>query len=64
MAEFPRGKLNKEDEGLLEMRTYVSPDDPAVLILHFGKPVVWVGLDKQSALAMAESLRERAEKLP
>lgn len=32
-----------------------------VVMLNFGKPVAWLGLDKATALALADNLRRHAE---
>lgn len=58
--KFPRGQLNADDEGAL--RIGITTKDKT-LIIHFGKEVVWIGLDKVSALSLAETIRKRAEEL-
>ena len=55
--EFPQGKLNKEDEG--ELRLAVGVTDSKVVI-NFGKPVAWIGFDKEQALGLAKTIIERA----
>lgn len=59
-GHFPRGKLNASDEGGLQLA--VSAQDKTVII-NFGKSVVWVGLDKATALQFAELIRKHAESL-
>ena len=59
-GDFPRGKLNADDEGAL--RLAVGVKDKTVMIV-FGKEVAWLGLDKAQALAFAESIRQRAEEI-
>ena len=34
------------------------------ITIDFGKPVHWIGLDKKTALALANSLKKHAEELP
>lgn len=58
--KFPRGKLNADDEGELEMS--IGIQDKTV-ILDFGKPVKWLGLAKQDAVNLANSLLEKANQL-
>jgi hypothetical protein len=55
---FPRGKFNKDDEG--EIKIAVGVKDKTVII-DFGTPVAWLGMDANQALALAESIRQKAE---
>lgn len=59
-GNFPRGKLNADDEGGLTMG--LSVKDKTV-ILSFGKPVAWLGLDKQTALMLGASLISKAQEI-
>lgn len=59
-GDFPRGKLNADDEGALTLGIAVKDK---TLIIDFGKPVVWLGLDKATALQIAETIRKRAEEI-
>jgi hypothetical protein len=58
--QFPRGKLNADDEGALPIR--IGTQDKTIII-HFGKPCEWIGLDKHTALALAAKIKERAEEI-
>lgn len=58
----PLGKLNADDEGGLKMGI-VADKANGVVQIDFGKPVAWLGLDKATALALAEKLRWHANKL-
>ena len=58
----PQGKLNADDEGGLKMAIAADKKN-SVVHVDFGKPVAWLGLDKASALALAEKLRWHASKL-
>lgn len=58
--QFPRGKLNADDEGALQIG--IATLDKT-LIINFGKPVEWIGLDKITAVALAETIKKRAEEL-
>jgi hypothetical protein len=58
--QFPRGKLNADDEGELQVRIGVR--DKA-LIIDFGKPVVWLGLDYHTAMSLAANIMKRAQEI-
>lgn len=62
VPSFPRGRLNPDDLGELSFAIALDVNKRAVII-RYAKPVDWVGLDKQSALRMAELLKEKAEQL-
>lgn len=57
-GEFPRGKIAPEDEG--GIRFGVAADKGKVL-LDFGKPVAWIGMDPEDAYALAETLKRKAD---
>lgn len=59
-GDFPRGKLNGDDEGGL--RLAIGVKDRTVMIV-FGKEIAWLGLGKTEALALADSIRQRAEEI-
>lgn len=54
---FPRGKLNKDDEGVLSMGITVKGD---VVIIAFPKEVAWIGMAAEQAEEFAETLKKRA----
>ena len=59
---FPQGKLNADDEG--ELNVAVAADrEHGVVRLDFGKPVAWLALPKEQALAWAQSIRDKAHEL-
>lgn len=58
--DFPRGKFNQHDEGGLNIGIFTKDK---TIIIDFGTPVKWIGLDKQTALSLATNLFERANKL-
>ena len=58
--KYPRGKLNADDEGELQMRIGIQDK---TIILDFGKQVVWIGLDYYTAMAMADKITKAAEKI-
>lgn len=57
---FPRGKLNADDEGELQMRIGVRD---RTVVLDFGKPVVWFGMDYHTAMGLAETIAKRAQEI-
>lgn len=58
--DYPRGKLNQHDEGGLMLAIGVK--DKTVLI-DFGKPTAWIGLDKHTAIQFANNILEKAATL-
>jgi hypothetical protein len=61
-GRFPQGKYTPQDEG--EIAFGVAADKTAgKVIINFGKPTAWVGMDKEQALALAESLINKANEL-
>jgi hypothetical protein len=58
--DFPRGKLNQHDEGGLMLAIGVK--DKTVMI-DFGTPTMWIGLDKHTAIQFANSILEKAATL-
>lgn len=59
---FPRGKLNSTDEGELQM-TIAHDNVKGVVAVEFGNPVKWFALYRDEALALAELIKNHAEKL-
>jgi hypothetical protein len=62
-GEFPRGKIHSSDEGELRLRM-AADHKKGVVILEFGKPVMWLGLDKTTALQLSANIQKLAEELP
>jgi hypothetical protein len=58
--QFPRGKLNADDEGQLQVA--IATQDKTVII-DFGKPVVWLGLDYHTAMKFAGNIMLRAQEI-
>ena len=58
--QFPEGKLTPEDEG--EIKIGVICKDGKV-VLHFGKPIAWIGFPPHQALELAKLLKERGLEL-
>lgn len=59
-GDFPRGKLNPQDEGGLQLAITVKD---GVVVIAFGKEVAWLGLDKATAISFADTIKRRAEEL-
>lgn len=57
-GEFPGGKFTPADEG--EIRFGVTSHNGKVIV-DFGKPVVWMGMDAAQARGLAEVLLKRAD---
>lgn len=60
MTNYPRGKFCEDDEGELTMGIGIQDK---TIIIDFGKPVKWLGLAKQDAVNLANSLLEKANQL-
>lgn len=59
-GEFPQGKLADDDEG--EIRFAVAADKNAgKVIIDFGSPVTWVGMDPEQASQLGDTLRKKAD---
>lgn len=58
---FPDGKLNEDDEGVLGLQLF---EQDGRLILNFGKPVMWIGMDRATAMTVGQALLDRAKELP
>lgn len=57
-GKFPDGKINKYDEG--ELRIGIAIKDSNVII-EFGKPVKWIGLPGDEAIALGKLLIKKGE---
>ena len=61
-GQFPRGKLNAADEG--EIKIGVAADvESQTVVINFGKSVALIGFDYDQAMALSDSIRDRAYKL-
>lgn len=58
--DYPRGMLNASDEGGLNILMTVLDN---TVVLDFGTPVKWIGLDKETALMIGAALTEKANSL-
>lgn len=57
---YPQGKLTKSDEG--ELLAFAVGHRDGKVVLDFGSPVAWIGMDPAQALALASSLAAHASK--
>lgn len=57
-GRFPQGRLTKDDEGELRIAVAVNGSK---IIVHFGKPVAWIGLDADLARSLGRILIEKAD---
>jgi len=58
--QYPRGKIADDDEGETDMAITVRD---RTVIIAFAKPMNWIGMDKQTALAIGNKLIERANEI-
>lgn len=61
-GRFPQGRYTKHDEG--EIAFGVAADKKAgKVVIDFGQPTAWIGMDADQADALAESLRSKAAEI-
>jgi len=59
-GKFPDGKISESDDGELRFATSVIN---GILIIDFGEPVAWIGLDKNQAEELILSLSEKVKEM-
>jgi len=59
-GRFPGGKLGESDEG--EIRLVVGVVEGKVVV-NFGKPVAWLGMEREEAMGLARGLIKHARRL-
>lgn len=57
LGDFPEGQLSKSDEGAIQFAIGVKDGK---VVLDFGTPVAWVGMNPQQAADLASTLLKRA----
>jgi hypothetical protein len=57
LGEFPEGKVSATDEGTIQFGIGVKDGK---VILDFGTPVAWIGMNPQDAADLASTLLKRA----
>lgn len=60
--EYPKGKLNPEDEGALAFAIAVD-ENKKLMIINFNKPVTWLGLYLPDAKKLHEKMGEKIKQL-
>ena len=60
VVKYPQGELCDTDEG--ELSFCVGIIDEKVVV-DFGKPVAWIGMDWETATGLAETLLVRAHQI-
>jgi hypothetical protein len=56
-GEFPRGKLNADDEGAIRLGVTHSQGN---VVIEFGTPVKWIGLPPEQAMDLARAIMQHA----
>ncbi len=55
---YPHGRMGAEDDG--ELSYMLSTDQKhGTIVVRFGKPVEWIGLDLKAAVELRDNLTER-----
>lgn len=60
-GKFPEGKLDSTDDG--ELKIGVTTHNGKVIIDFGPKPVKWIGMKPEQAIALGEGLIRRAKEL-
>lgn len=58
--QFPDGKIRADDQGVTDIAIGVRAGR---VVMLFREPVTWLGFDYETAIALADSIRDRAEAL-
>jgi len=61
-GRYPQGKLNEHDEGEIAFAIAADPKNKKVLI-DFGKPVAFIGMDKSQAIQLGQMLIAKAAQI-
>jgi hypothetical protein len=56
-GQYPRGRLNVQDEGAVEVAITVDQD---CVVIAFPKQIAWIGMPAEMAEQLADALREKA----
>lgn len=60
--KFPKGKLNKDDEGEIRFAIVADTKNKKV-ILNFDTPVAWLGFDPDQAKEVGQMLIDKANSI-
>lgn len=58
--QFPDGKIDETDEGALLLKMGIKG---RAVVIHFGKPTVWIGFGVSDARVMAAKLVQLADRI-
>ncbi len=58
-GQFPEGKMAEHDEGEI---SFAVGHPGGKVVIDFGSPVAWVGMEPQQAVALANTLISHAKK--
>jgi len=61
-GRFPKGKLSPEDKGELAI-AIGADEEKGVIVIRFGKPMSWIAMYPDEAVALADDLLNKAHKL-
>lgn len=61
-GRFPRGKLNENDEGEIQIAIAVDKAKQ-VVIIDFGKPTTWIGFTADQASDLADLILKKSWEL-
>jgi len=61
-GQFPRGKINRLDEGQIKFAMAADHETETILI-NFGKPIAWLGMTADEAIDISNALRDKAVEL-
>ena len=57
--EFPDGRIAADDDGALTFKIGADADK-GVIVIEYSKPTVWVGMQPQQAIELAQALIKHA----
>lgn len=60
--EYPKGKLNPDDEGALAFAIAVD-ENKKLMVINFNKPVTWMGLYLPDAKRFHEAIGKKIKQL-
>lgn len=60
LGDFPEGQLTKSDEGAIQ---FAIGEKDGKIVIEFGTPVAWLGLNPQQAADLASLLLKRAREV-
>ena len=60
-GKFPKGQLNDDDEGAINVGVAFDPEKNVVMI-NFGSPVTWLGLPPKEAIEFANLILAKAKR--